>query len=303
MKCNFNIKKPRISKSFVTQEFDFIFVCNEKGLTSKHIVCITGRHIEGQPNNLRINLVSKTRRPIRLFKGMTMGVLKLVSPITVNTTIVLFADEAEVDTTSTNHDLDHVHDLDQGKETEQLLKRYDNIFTNGYWQVNIRECDKEYTAFTTPGQGLYEFNVLPFGLCNAPATFQNLADVVFQGMNWVDVSIYLDNIILFSHSYEEHLVKLEKVFERIMEANLKLKPSKCSFLKKEVKMLGHVINNTGIAPDQEKLLAVKNFPQPTNVKDVQSFLGLCNYYRKFIEKFAQIARPLHESTKKGQDFV
>lgn len=128
---------------------------------------------------------------------------------------------------------------------------------SGFWQVPIREQDKELTAFIAPGHGLYEFNVLPFGFCNAPSTFQSLADKVFHGMKWKDVLIYLDDIVIFSETFEEHLEKLGKVFERLRQAGLTLKTTKCIFAEDEVKLLGHIVGINGIAADKEKLKAME----------------------------------------------
>lgn len=174
---------------------------------------------------------------------------------------------------------------------------------SGYWQVPIAEDSKQYTAFVTQGQGSYEFNVLSFGLCNAPATFQELVDKVLGDLKWKEILSYIDDIIVFSETLEEHLAKLEKVFRRLREANLTLKPSKCHFLQKEVNILGYTVSAEGIKPDVSKIKAVQEFPRPKKVKDIQSFVGLCNFYRKFIQNFAVIARPLHEATKKVPGFI
>lgn len=156
---------------------------------------------------------------------------------------------------------------------------------SGYWQVQIKEDSKQYTAFTVQGHGLYEFNVLSFGLCNAPATFQNLTDKVFQRMKWKEVLLYLDDIIIFSETESEHVEKLTKIFNRLRKAGLTLRPEKCKYMKKEIKLLGYIVSEKGLLPDDTKIEAVRNFPTPKNVKDIQSFIGLCNYYRKFIKKF------------------
>lgn len=168
---------------------------------------------------------------------------------------------------------------------------------SAYWQVGIKEECKEYTAFTAPGHGLFEFNVLPYGMVNAGSVFQELADRVFEGLIWREALVYLDDIIVYSNTFEEHLARLRRVFERIRKAGLTLKPSKCAYAKSQTKVLGHVISSEGIAPDQSKLIAIKKFPRPHNVKSVQSFLGLCNYYRKFVKDFSKIARPLYDITK------
>lgn len=145
--------------------------------------------------------------------------------------------------------------------------------------------------------------MLSFGLCNAPATFQQLADKVFQGMKWKEVLLYLDDIIVFSKTEEEHVRRLEKVFKRLRQAGLTQRPEKCQYMKKKVKLLGYIVNKNGLSPDDTKMKAIQEFPKPKVIKDVQSFIGLCNYYRKLIKNFAKIARPLHKLTKKDYTFA
>lgn len=174
---------------------------------------------------------------------------------------------------------------------------------SGFWQVPISEDSKQYTAFQTQGHGLWEFNYMSFGLCNAPATFQALADRVFRDMKWKEILIYMDDIIIFSKTIEEHLSKLRKVFQRLRNAGLTLKPSKCEYLKEKINVLGYSVSREGLQPDESKLIAIRNFPTPKNVKSVQSFLGLCNYYRKFIKNFSQLAKPLYEVTHKDRKFI
>ena len=173
---------------------------------------------------------------------------------------------------------------------------------SGFWQVGIEENSKEYTAFVTPGFGLFEFNKLPFGLCNAPSTFQDLTDRVFRGLKWSSVLVYLDDVIVFSETFEEHLDKLKEVFQRLRDANLTLKTQKCTFAATQVKVLGHIVNNNSIRPDPEKLGAIRDFPRPKTVRQLQSFLGLANYYRKFIANFSKLAHPLHKLLSKNFKF-
>jgi hypothetical protein len=148
---------------------------------------------------------------------------------------------------------------------------------SGYWQVEMDPRDREKTAFISD-QGLFEFNVMPFGLCNAPATFQRLMDAVLAGLKWTTCLVYLDDIIIFSRTFEEHLDRLRGVFERIQEAKLQLKASKCHFASNNINYLGHVVSDKGIAPDPAKIRAVADFPKLTTVKDLRSFLGLTSYY-------------------------
>ena len=165
---------------------------------------------------------------------------------------------------------------------------------SGYWQVEMKEADKAKTAFQVGSLGFYECNRMPFGLCNAPATFQRLMERCMGDLNLRDCLIYLDDIIIFSSTFDEHMERLQAVFERLQEHNLKLKPSKCELFKGRVSYLGHVVSDEGIHTDPAKIEAVKSWPVPKSIKDVRRFLGFTGYYRKFIQGFAAIARPLND---------
>jgi hypothetical protein len=146
-------------------------------------------------------------------------------------------------------------------------------FASGYHQIPMAEQDKNKTAFSTP-YGHYEFNRMPFGLKNAPATFQRLMNSVLTGIQGLKCLVYLDDIVIYGASLEDHNKRLKEVLQRLRENNLKLQPDKCEFLRKEVIYLGHIISENGISPDPSKLTAIKEFPTPKKVKDVQSFIGL-----------------------------
>ena len=167
--------------------------------------------------------------------------------------------------------------------------------TSGYHQVKVASKDQPKTAFISP-MGLYEFNRMPFGLTNAPATFQRLMTTVFGDMNFDSVLLYLDDIIVFSATVEEHVARLSKVFSRLREHGLKLKPSKCHLLQSSVKYLGHVVSTDGISTDPDKISAVKNWPVPKSKRDVRGFLGLTGYYRRFVRNYSKIAAPLFALT-------
>ena len=171
----------------------------------------------------------------------------------------------------------------------------------GYWQVGIEECDKEKTAFSTR-RGHFEFNVMPFGLTNAPATFQRLMECVLAGLTGEQCLIYLDDIIVFSSTFDEHLQRLANVFAALRGAGLKLKPSKCFFAQKEVHYLGHVISTAGVSPDPAKTEVVSSYPIPTDSKQLRQFLGLANYYRRFVPDYSKIAEPLHKLLRKGATY-
>ena len=137
---------------------------------------------------------------------------------------------------------------------------------------------------------------MPFGLTNAPATFQRLMENCLGDLNLHWCIIYLDDIVIFSKDPVSHLERLEAVFRKLEEASLKLKPSKCELFWRKLAYLGHVISAEGVATDESKIEAIKNWPTPITVTDVRSFFGFMGYYRRFIPKYAQVASPLHELT-------
>ena len=142
-----------------------------------------------------------------------------------------------------------------------------------YWQVEMSPEDQEKTAFCTP-EGLFEFTVMPFGLYNAPATFQRLMDLVLSGLQWTECLVYLDDVIILGRDFEDHLRSLRLVFQRLRESGLKLKPAKCSLFQEKVSNLGHVISADGIATDPDKSNQVARWPVPTSAKEVKKVLGV-----------------------------
>ncbi|CAB3992292.1 Transposon Ty3-G Gag-Pol poly [Paramuricea clavata] len=168
---------------------------------------------------------------------------------------------------------------------------------SGYWQVPLREEDMEKTAFSV-GANHYEFTALPFGLTNAPATFQRMMGNILMGIK--GCLVFMDDIIIFSDTWEEHQRILDEVFRRIRAAGLKIKRDKCQFAQESVKFLGHIVSARGTEPDSSKVEAVREFATPTSLTDVRAFVGMASYYRRFIKNFADIAAPLHDLTKGGQ---
>ncbi|CAM4560493.1 unnamed protein product [Caretta caretta] len=189
--------------------------------------------------------------------------------------------------------------------TDELLEKLGRAqfistldLTKGYWQVPLDESAKERSAFITH-LGLYEFNVLPFGLRNAPATFQRLVDGLLAGLGEYAVA-YLDDVAIFLDSWADHLEHLQKVLERIREAGLTVKAKKCQIGLNRVTYLGHQVGQGTISPLQAKVDAIQKWPVPKSKKQVQSFLGLAGYYRRFVPHYSQIAAPLTDLTKKKQ---
>jgi len=168
--------------------------------------------------------------------------------------------------------------------------RYFSAFDlrSSYHQVpmDMKDADKTTCIVRT---GTYRFRRLPFGLCNAGSTFQRVMDLALNCLNFYMCLVYLDDIIVYSKSVEEHLCRFRKLFDRLRTANLKLKPSKCHLLRAEIKFLGHVVSAEGVSTDPGKIEAVRDWPIPEDVHEVRSFLGLTSYYRRFVPTFAEIA--------------
>ena len=169
--------------------------------------------------------------------------------------------------------------------------------SRGYWQVPVKEEDRHKTAFTTP-HGLYQFRVMPFGLQGAPATFQRMMDSLLRGLE-THTAAYLDDVVIYSRTWGEHLQHIQTVLARLREANLTIKLKKCQFGMRSCTYLGHVVGNGQEKPELAKLVAVREFPQPTTKKQVRAFLGLTGYYRKFIPAFTDTAAPLTDLTRKN----
>ena len=172
---------------------------------------------------------------------------------------------------------------------------------SGYHQVLVKPEDRPKTAFSTP-YGHYEFKRMPFGLKGAPATFQRMMNHVLTGLTGTDAFVYLDDVVIHARNLNDHNEKLTRVFNRFRRYNLKLNPLKCQFLRKEVIYLGHKCTNEGALPDPSKVECVHSFPAPRTVRQVQAFLGLANYYRKFIPNFSAIVRPITNLLKKDVKF-
>ena len=174
--------------------------------------------------------------------------------------------------------------------------------TSGYHQIRIKESDVEKTAFRTH-VGHYQWRVLPFGLCNAPATFQSLMNEIFRPYLGKFVLVYLDDILVYSKTPEEHIQHLRLVLSVLRQHKLYAKLAKCHFMKQEVKFLGHVVSKEGLRVDPAKTSAVEKWPVPRSPHDVRCFLGLANYFRRFIQGYSKLVRPMNNLLKKDAEWV
>ena len=205
-----------------------------------------------------------------------------------------------------NHPLPRIDDMLDKFQGSQWFSSID--LASGYWQVEMDEDDREKTAFIIE-EGLYEFNVMPFGLCNAPATFQRLMHEILGDLIYTKAPVYIDDINIHSVTFEQHLKDLEEVFDKIRKAGMKLKLEKCHFCFPEITFLGFVVGKDGIKTDKEKVEKVINFPKPTTITELRGFLGLASYYRRFIKDFSKMSKPLtklmqgikYEKGKKQKD--
>ena len=172
---------------------------------------------------------------------------------------------------------------------------------SAYWSMPLHEQDKEKTAFSVP-RGKFEFNVTPYGLCNAGASYQRLMDICLSGLPADHILAYMDDIAIYSKTFDEHLKDLEAVLLRLRSAGISLKASKCIFASQTVEFLGYELSAEGIKPQERLTSAIREFPRPSTKKDLKRFLGLAGFYRNFIEGFARISKPLNKITSDNVAF-
>ena len=193
--------------------------------------------------------------------------------------------------------IDDTLDMLAGKQWFSTLD-----LANGYWQASLSQEARVKTAFATHS-GLFQFRVMPFGLCNTPATFERLMDRVLQGLRWSRCLVYLDDTISFGSIFDDAFVSLTLIIERLRSYGLQLKSTKCHLFQSSVPFLGHIVGRQGLECDPAKIADVKSWPVPDCPKSVRQFLGFVGYYRRFIPKFADAATPLVTLTGKDVPFM
>jgi hypothetical protein len=171
--------------------------------------------------------------------------------------------------------------------------------SKAFWQIPIEPSDRDKTAFYVPSRGTMRFKTTAFGLCNAPATQQRLVDLLFADMEFKTFA-YLDDIIVISSTFEEHVSRLLRVLDKLKRANLTVNFEKCRFFRSELKYLGYVVDARGLRTDPEKVQAILNFPVPTSKKELKRFLGTATWYRRFVPNFSTVAGPLNKLTSNGK---
>lgn len=174
--------------------------------------------------------------------------------------------------------------------------------TSSYHQVPVREIDVAKTAFITK-YGLYEHCTMPMGMKNSSATFQRIMETVLHGLNWLTCLIYLDDIVVFARTFQEHADRVDAVLSRIEAAGLKLKPNKCHLFQKEVHFLGHIISGSGVLPSPDNVAKIMQFAAPKNATQARALIGLGSYYRRHIKGYSNMMRPIIDLTKKGKEFL
>lgn len=172
----------------------------------------------------------------------------------------------------------------------------------GYHQIRMHIEDEHKTAFQTH-HGHFEFRVIPFGLTSAPATFQSVMNNILSTLLRKCVLVFVDDILIYNQTMEEHLIHLQTVFQILHKHQLKVKKSKCSFAQQKLAYLGHIISPNGVSTDSDKIAVVQSWPVPSSVKELRSFLGLAGYYRKFVRNYGILSKPLTSLLKKGQLYL
>lgn len=172
----------------------------------------------------------------------------------------------------------------------------------GHMQIEISEEDRSKTAYITH-EGLFEYLRMPFGLCNAPATFQRVMDMVLSGLKWTECQVYLDDVSIYATTLDELLIRIQHVFDRLKEYGFTVKPKKCVFGVQRMSFLGYIIDDEGVRTDPDKIIAIIAIERPRTITGIRSLIGMASYYRVFIPDFARVVEPMVRLTRKNEEFI
>jgi transposase InsO family protein len=203
-------------------------------------------------------------------------------------------------TVKDRYPIPHINRILGRLESSKYLSSID--LSDAFWQIPLEKSSREKTAFIVMGRGMFQFKRMPFGLANSPIAMARLMDKVLGFDLEPRVFIYLDDIIVCSNSFEEHVQLLNEVARRLTVAGLTINVEKSKFCRKEVRYLGYILNAEGLRPDPEKIAAIVNYPAPKKVRDVRRLLGMASFYRRFISNFSEITTPISDLLKKGRKF-
>ena len=212
---------------------------------------------------------------------------------------MLFRSQLNRITVKNKYPLPRIDDLLDQLKDASIFSKID--LRSGYWQLRVAESSIPKTAFRTR-YGHFEFLVMPFGLTNAPAAFMSLMNKTFQSYLDQFVIVFIDDIMIYSSSKEEHEKHLRVALQILREKQLYAKFSKCEFWMEEIAFLGHIVSREGVKPDPSKIKAIQEWEPPRNMIEIRSFLGLAGYYRRFVKDFSTVARPLTALLKKNMPF-
>lgn len=305
-------EKTRIKQVFIKYQDTFSRDENDIGLThlSEHTIDTgNARPIKLPPRRVPLAFAEEERKVIKQMEEqgiITKSNSPWASPIVLvrkkNGKIRPCVDYRKLNAVTLNKDafpIPRTRDCLDAVAGAKYFSTFD--LTAGYHQVPVKKEDIPKTAFVTK-YGLYAFSRMPFGLTGSPATFQRVMELALSGLQWLTCLIYLDDVIVFGSSFEQHMERIEQVLLRMKEAGLKLKPQKCQILQEEVTFLGHIVSKEGVKPNSDNIAKIALWPEPKDVTGVRQILGMASYYRRFIKGYSEIAKPLTNLTRKSIPF-
>jgi hypothetical protein len=201
--------------------------------------------------------------------------------------------------TGNSYPLPRIDDILNSLRGKMFFTSMDMV--KGFWQIALDQESQVKTAFVTPF-GQYQFKRVPFGMMTSPSIFQGFMDQMLQGYNWECANVYVDDVLIYSSTFDEHITHMNQMFDRMRKANMKAKLKKCEWARTELLYLGHIINRQGILVDPAKVEAVNKMPPPACFKDIETFFGKANYYAKFIPDFSAKAKPLLDLKKNAENW-